>query len=75
MKHITLVGLVLALIGAAVATAGARKPVPFKIEVTVSGSTAEMRCLEGCFWETTSASCGADATTCQFVVDHEGVGG
>jgi hypothetical protein len=75
MKQIALFGLILALIGAVVVTADAGKPTPFKIEVTVSGSAAEMRCLEGCLWGTTSASCGVDATTCQFVIDHEGVGG
>ncbi len=76
MKQSIIAALALLSIAAAAAySASSPKLSPFKIEITVSESSATMRCIEGCAWETTSASCDKTEGECRFVVDHAGVGG
>jgi hypothetical protein len=74
-QSITAALALLSIAAAAAYSASTPKASPFKIEVAVSGSSATMRCIEGCAWETASASCDKTEAECRFVVDHGGVGG
>ena len=75
MKHLRLI-LGASLVSVIVAALAADQPstTPFKIEVDLSGSTANMRCISGCTWVTTSYSCGP-AKSCSFELDETGVKG
>jgi hypothetical protein len=75
MKQLRLIlGATLISVITAVIAAERSSPVPFRIEVDLSGSEAKMRCRTGCAWTTTSYSCGA-GNSCSFVVDETGVEG
>jgi hypothetical protein len=75
MKQLRLVlGAILMSVVTIAITAERSSPVPFSIEVDLSGSEAKMRCRAGCAWTTTLYSCGA-GNSCSFVVDETGVEG
>lgn len=75
MKHLKLIiGASLVSVVIAAMAAERPSPEPFKIEVSLSGSEAKMRCVAGCTWVTTSYSC-APEKSCSFTVDETGVAG
>jgi hypothetical protein len=75
MKQLKLVlAAVLISVLTAAISAERSSPVPFRIEVELSGSEAKMRCKAGCAWSTTSYSCGTDRS-CSFALDETGVEG
>ena len=76
MKQSIIAALALLSIAAAAAySASTPKVSTFKIEIAVSGSSVTMRCIDGCAWETASASCDKTEGECRFVIDPAGLGG
>ena len=75
MKHLRLVlGAALVSIVIAAMAADQPSPQPFQIQVELTGSAANMRCISGCNWITTSYGCGP-VKSCAFVLDESGVKG
>jgi hypothetical protein len=75
MKHLKLIlGASLVSVMMAAFAADQSSPPSYKFEVTLSGGEAKMRCVTGCYWVTTSYSCGP-AKSCTFTVDQNGVQG
>jgi hypothetical protein len=75
MKHLKLV-LGASLVSVVIAAVAADRPAPqpFKIQVQLTGSEVKMRCVSGCYWVTTTYSCGS-AKSCSFDLDESGVNG
>jgi hypothetical protein len=74
----TTIAVAIAVAAAAAVTAAVSaerpKSPPFRIEIEVSGNDAQMRCTEGCDWETTSITCNG-AAPCAFILSEKGVSG
>lgn len=77
MKRLTWYTVLLLALWAVQTTTTAQTPNParFKVELAVSGSTVEARCVEGCLWTTTSFRCSPGTDPCRFVMDQNGVEG
>lgn len=75
MKHLRwILGASLVPIVIAALAADQPSPPPFQIQVELVGAEAKMRCISGCYWITTSYSCGP-AKSCTFMLDESGVKG